>query len=298
MSNDLLLKNYLKSLRLPTFLKEYGQTARQCSERNSGYEAFLEQLSEREVLERERKGIQRRIKDAKFPAEKDLSGFDFAASPLLNKKRILELSRCEYIGQRENIIFVGPPGTGKTHLAIALGREACRRGKRVVYFSAPGLATRYAEAREQREVLRLEKHIQTRDLIIIDELGYVPLGNGGAENLFSFFSQCYERTSLIITTNLPFSDWPQAFGDERLTGALLDRLTHRVNIIELNGDSYRLKSSLKRQEDNGAVNSTEIVDGNDDDIKEFTDAEEDEDTALESYPDETKSKKKERRSRE
>jgi DNA replication protein DnaC len=131
---------------------------------------------------------------------------------------------------------------------VAIGREACRRGKRVRFFTAAGLATSYAEARVEREVQRLERHIENRDLIVVDELGYVPLGQGAAENLFNFFSRCYERTSLIVTTNLPFSDWPQVFGDERLTGALLDRLTHRVHILEIHGESYRLRDGLKRQE--------------------------------------------------
>ena len=136
----------------------------------------------------------------------------------------------------------------KTHLAIALGREACRRGYRVGFYTATGLATTYAEAREERHLQKLERAIDKRDLIIVDELGYVPLGQGAAENLFGFFSQCYERTSLIVTTNLPFSQWPQIFGDERLTGALLDRLTHRVHIVEMQGESYRLKKSKKQKE--------------------------------------------------
>ena len=134
------------------------------------------------------------------------------------------------------------------HLAIGLGQAACHKGYRVQFFTATGLATTYAEAREERHLQKLERAIDKRDLIIVDELGYVPLGQGAAENLFGFFSQCYERTSLIVTTNLPFSEWPQIFGDERLTGALLDRLTHRVHIVEMQGESYRLKKSKKQKE--------------------------------------------------
>jgi len=247
MKSHVLLANYCKTLKLPTVLREYGRLARQCGEENRGYAAFLQAVLELEVQHRHTKAVARRIKEAGFPAEKELSDFDFTAIPRLNKKRILELANCDFIRKRECGVFVGPPGVGKTHLAIALGREACRRGLRVKWFTATGLATEYAEAREERTVLRLERAIERRDLIVIDELGYVPLGQNGAENLFGFFSKCYERTSVVLTTNLPFSQWPQVFGDERLTGALLDRLTHRVHVVEMKGESYRLTGGRPRK---------------------------------------------------
>jgi DNA replication protein DnaC len=245
MIGCVLLESHLKKLKLPTFLREYKPTARQCGEADKSYEDYLLNLAELEVQEREHKSTDRRIKEAGFPAEKDLTHFDFSAVPKLNKRQILNLTQCEYIEKRENIVFVGSPGVGKTHLTIALGREACYRGYRVKFFTAAGLVTAYAEAQGERHVQRLEKHIQNRHLIIVDELGYVPLGKGAAENLFNFFSLCYERTSLIVTTNLPFSEWPVIFGDERLAGALIDRLTHCVHIVEIKGESYRLRASMQ-----------------------------------------------------
>jgi len=245
MKSHVLLDSCLKELKLPTILREYGRAARQCAQEDRGYEAFLQHLAELEVAERRRKATERRFKQAGFPMEKEIPDFQFTAIPKLSKKRVLDLAKGAYIEKRECAVFLGPPGVGKTHLAIGLGREACRRGHRVGFFTATQLATIYAEAREERTVQKLERTIDRRDLIIIDELGYVPLGQNASENLFGFFSRCYERTSLIVTTNLPFSEWPQIFGDERLTGAILDRLTHRVHVFEMDGESYRLKGGRR-----------------------------------------------------
>jgi DNA replication protein DnaC len=246
MKEHLLLTNHLKTLKLPTMLKELPAVVRQSSEGDKSYEAFLERLAELEVLARQTKATDRRLRQASFPVAKDLADFDFKAVPSLNAKRVLDLARCDFLAQKVNVVLVGAPGLGKSHLAMALGREACRRGHRVKFFTAAGLVNAYLEARDQRQVLRLESHIGRCELIVIDELGYIPFSKTGAEHLFGFFSQCYERTSLIVTTNLPFAEWPQTFaGDERMAGAIIDRLTHRVNILEIKGDSYRLQASLK-----------------------------------------------------
>jgi DNA replication protein DnaC len=252
MKEKLLLASYLKALKLPTMLAQYAEVSRQCVESDASYEEFLERVAERELAARQAKATERRLRQAGFPVAKDLADFDFMAVPKLNKKRVLDLARCEFIDQRANIVLAGAPGVGKSHLAIAWGREACRRGYRVKFFTAAGLVNTYLEAREQRQVLRLEAHIGRCQLLVVDELGYIPLNKLGAEHLFGFFSQCYERTSLIVTTNLPFAEWPQIFaGDERLAGALIDRLTHRVHVVEIQGESYRLQASLKAKKGGG-----------------------------------------------
>lgn len=247
-----LLHSHLTALKLPTFRREYEAIARRCAEEEASYAAFLERLAELELQQRRAQATERRLKQARFPVVKELDRFDFAAAPKVGKKRIEDLARCTFIEERANVVFVGPPGTGKTHLSIALGREACRRGYKVRFFTAAGLANAYIEAREERQVTRLESQIRRCDLIVIDELGYVPMQREAAEHLFSFFSQCYEITSLIVTTNLPFADWPQVFaGDERMAGALLDRLTHHVRIVEMEGESYRLRDSGDRRQGKG-----------------------------------------------
>ena len=248
MSDErLLLNSYLKSLKLPTMRAEYESIARKCSQSNAAYEDFLQQLAELEVQHRTAAATERRLRQAEFPMVKEMSSYKFADVPRLNKKYVLDLARCQFIDSKTNLVLTGSPGVGKTHLAIAFGREACRRGYKVKFFTASKLVNTYIEARQERTILKLEKNISRCDLIIIDELGYIPLDRVGAEHLFGFFSQCYELTSLIVTTNLPFSDWPQVFADdERLAGALLDRLTHHVHILEIIADSFRLKSSLQK----------------------------------------------------
>jgi DNA replication protein DnaC len=243
----LLLEHHLKMLKLPTFLREYGKLARQCAAEGLDHVQFLARLVELELIDRERRMIERRIKAARFPAVKSLDSFDFKAIPSLNKMQVLELARCEWIERRENVIALGPSGTGKTHVALGLGLAACQKGLSVGFTTAAALVHELMEARDERRLLRLQKQLVNHRLLIIDELGFVPLSKTGAELLFELISQRYERGATLITSNLPFDEWTETFGSERLTGALLDRLTHHVNILEMNGDSYRLSQSRARK---------------------------------------------------
>ena len=243
---QLLLAHHLKVLKLPTFLREYDKLARQCAAEGLDHIRFLLRLAELELIDRERRMVERRIKEARFPSVKSLDSFDFAAIPSLNKTLVLELARSEYVTRRENIIAVGNSGTGKTHIGLGLGLAACQKGLSVGFYTAAALVHELLEARDEKRLLRLQRQLAGYRLLIIDELGYVPLSQTGAELLFEVFSQRYERGSTVVTSNLPFDEWTSVFGSERLTGALLDRLTHHVHILQLNGDSYRLNQSKRR----------------------------------------------------
>ena len=243
---ELLLANHLKTLRLPTFLREHDKLARICAAEGVDHVHYLARLTELELIDRERRMVERRIKSAKFPAVKSLDSFDFKAIPSLNKMMVLELARCHWIDRRENVIALGPSGTGKTHVALGLGLAACQKGMPVAFVTAAALVNELMEARDEKRLLRLQRQLAKVGLLIIDELGFVPLSKTGAELLFELISQRYERGSTLITNNLPFEEWTETFGTERLIGALLDRLTHHVNILEMNGESYRLNQSKAR----------------------------------------------------
>jgi DNA replication protein DnaC len=254
-----LLHHHLKALRLPTVAAECEKVAAQAATDNADHLAYLLRLTELELLEREKRAAERRVKAARFPTMKTLETFDFAARPSVNKVLIAELMRCEYIDKKENILLVGNPGTGKSHLATALAAEACAKGYRVRFIRTTELVTALIEARDERTFLRLKGQFAKLDLLVLDELGYVPASKVGSELLFDVISTAYERTSLIVTTNLPFESWTEVLGSERLTGATLDRLTHRCRIIETKGESYRLHDA-KARSTRAAKSTTETVD--------------------------------------
>ena len=248
--SSVLLKHHLKALKLPTMYAECEKIAGRCAADNADHLAFLLQLCELELIERERKAAERRLKAARFPAHKLLDEFDFSARPSVNKPLLLQLVKGEYLDKRENILLVGPSGTGKSHLATALGMAACAQGRKVRFFRVTELITLLLEAKEERQLLRLRQQLGKLDLLILDELGYVPASKAGAELLFDVIATAYERNSLIVTTNLPFENWTEVLGSERLTGAALDRLTHRCQILETKGESYRLQDAKRRRRPN------------------------------------------------
>lgn len=246
-----LLEHYLKQLKLPTMLREYAKLAELCQSERADYQTFLLRLVERELQDRELRAAERRVREAKFPVVKTLDTFDFQAQPSINQELVRELLRGEYIDRRENVLLIGNSGTGKTHLATGLAFAAAQQGRRVAFFTATGLVTRLLEQREERQLERFQRKLERQHLIVLDELGYVPFSKTGAELLFEVVGRAYERTSLIVTTNLPFEAWTEVTGSERLTGALLDRLTHRIHILEANGESYRLRESKARKNSRG-----------------------------------------------
>ena len=246
-NTHLLLRSNLKQLRLPTMGAEFEKLAREAATANENYEQYLLRLTELEVASRSASAVRTRIKSAGFATQKDFDTFDFAAVPSLNKPKVLELSRGAWIVERGNVCLIGSPGTGKTHIATALGLAACRQGKRVRFVTAAALVTLLEEAQKRYQLDRTLTQLDRLDLLIVDELGYLSFSRAGAELLFQVFADRYERRSLLVTSNLAFSEWNQMFQGERMTAALLDRLTHRCHIFEMNGESFRFRESMKKK---------------------------------------------------
>jgi DNA replication protein DnaC len=246
------LESHLRELRLPSILREYERTAQDAAKGNTSHEAYLLRLCALEVSDRETRGFAKRVREAKFPSRKTLADFDFPAMPSIDPLAVHRLASCEFLVKAQNILLVGSSGTGKTHLATAVAIEACKRKHSVRFFTVSQLVEALIEARSERMLGRLRAKLKKVSLLVLDELGFVPLPANGAELLFDVVSDRYERGSIILTTNLPFEEWTSVLASEALTHAMLDRLTHHVHILEMNGRSYRLAQSLAdRMEESG-----------------------------------------------
>jgi DNA replication protein DnaC len=245
-TTEMVLTDNLQTLKLSHMLRHQDPQVRQAREQSLDYGDFLLSLTELELEGRAENRLKRRLREAKFPLLKTLEMFDYHAAPGLDRRLLHQLALGEYISQQRNVIFLGMSGTGKTHLATGLGVEACRQGISTRFVTGCGLANELLEARQGLALSRIIKRYARHGLLILDELGYVPFSKAGAELLFDVISQAYEHHSLMVSTNLAFEEWTEIFGSERLTGALLDRLTHRCHILEANGESYRLRQARKR----------------------------------------------------
>ena len=246
---NLLLEEHLKILRLPSFVNSYQRVADESARGNRSYTEFLAILAEEEVNKRTENAIARRIKNAKFPVIKTLDAFDFAAQPSVNKKEIIQLSECHFIAEKNNVIFVGNCGTGKTHLSAALGLQACSKGYKVFFDTAASLINTLIEAKNEFRLTKKLAQLCRFDLIICDELGYIPFDRQGTDLLFQLVAARYEQGSIIITTNLPFSDWTNVFNDAATAAAVIDRVVHHSVIIQITGESFRLASKVKQRKE-------------------------------------------------
>jgi DNA replication protein DnaC len=247
MESTMLLEAYLKQLRLPTFLHNYAKFAEDAAQASLTYDRYLLALAKQEVAQRDENRKMNRIKAARFPVLKELADFDFSCVPSLNKQRVLELARGEYLAKAESVLLVGSPGLGKTHIATGLALAACRQGHRVRFYNAAGLVNELIQAQDEHQLPKFLAMALRQRLIVLDELGFIPFSSTGAQLIFQFCSTLYERVSMLVTTNLRFADWTQVFGDERLTAALLDRLTHRAHILEFTGESFRFRQRMQRE---------------------------------------------------
>jgi len=244
-STQILIKENLKALNLSHMSANIEHLVRQALESGAGFDEFLLSVTEYELQIRGENRLKRKLREAKFPLMKTFETFDYSAATGLDKRLFRELETGDYIKKHRNVIFLGKSGTGKTHLATALGICACREGIPTRFTTGCALANELIEAQNERSLSRAIQRYTRCGLLVLDELGYVPFSKEGAELLFQVLTQRHERGSVVITTNLGFADWTQVFGEPTLTAALLDRLTHKAHIINCTWESYRLKETLK-----------------------------------------------------
>jgi DNA replication protein DnaC len=247
MEANLLLESHLKVLRLTIFREQYRQVADDATRNDLSYDRYLLALAEQEVAQRQLRAQRQRIKAARFPVTKELANFDFSAIPQLNKQRVLDLARGEYLTKKAHIILVGNPGLGKSHIATGLALAACRQGYRVRFYNVATLVNELILAQEEHRLTKFLTGALNQNLIVLDELGFLPFSTLGAQLMFQFCSTLHERVSLMVTTNLKFADWVQVFGAESLTAALLDRLTCRAHILEFRGESFRFRQRMHQE---------------------------------------------------